>query len=79
MFDVTSFGQRNNVFDFTFIGQRSSPWACNSVKVEIKFYLECKLRFPSAQDILRQMRLTNVSEVSRPKAGLQVRRKDKHV
>ena len=34
----------------------------NSVNVEIKFHLEFKLRFPSAQLMLRQMHLTNVSE-----------------
>ena len=37
------------VFDVTSVGQRSSPWLCNSVKVEIKFHLECKLRFPRAR------------------------------
>ena len=40
--------------DVTSIGQRSSPWTCNSVKVEIKFHLECKLHFPSAQLMLRK-------------------------
>ena len=30
------------------------------VKVEIKFHLECKLHFPSAQLMLRQMHLRNV-------------------
>ena len=29
------------------IGQCSSPWPCNSVKLEMKFHLECKLNFPS--------------------------------
>ena len=33
-----------SVFDVTSIGQRSSPWTCNSVKVELTFHLECKLR-----------------------------------
>ena len=36
--------------------------ACNSVKVEIKFHLECKLHFLCAQLMLRQLHLTNVSE-----------------
>ena len=40
---------RKYVFDVTSVGQRSSPWTCNSVKVDIKFHLECKLHFPSAQ------------------------------
>ena len=48
--------------DVTSIGQRSLPWTYNSVKVEIKFLLECKFHFPSAQLMLRQMHLTNVSE-----------------
>ena len=51
-----------NVFDVTSVGQRSSPWTCNSVKVGIKFHLECKLHFPSAQLMLRQMHLTKVFE-----------------
>ena len=33
-----------------------------SVKVEIKFHLECKLHFPGAELRLRQMHLTNLSE-----------------
>ena len=49
---------RKYVFDVTSVGQRSLPWTCNSVKVEIKFPLECKLRFPSAHLMLRQMHLT---------------------
>ena len=53
---------RKYVFDVTYVGQRSSPWTYNSVKVERKFHLECKLHFPSAQFMLRQMHLTNVSE-----------------
>ena len=53
---------RKYVFDVTSIGQRSSPWTCNSVKVEMKFHLECKLHFPSAQFMLRQLHLTNLSE-----------------
>ena len=62
VFDVTSVGQRKYVFDVTSVGQRSSPWTCNSVKVEIKFHLECKLHFPSAQLMIRQMHLTIVFE-----------------
>ena len=34
----------------------------NSVKVEIKFHLECKFHFPSAQLMLRRMHLTKVFE-----------------
>ena len=34
----------------------------NSVKGEMKIHLECKLHFPSAQLMLWQMHLTNVSE-----------------
>ena len=30
----------------TSIGQHWSPWACNSVKVKMKFYLERNLHFP---------------------------------
>ena len=37
---------RKYAFDVTSVGQRSSPWTWNSVKVEIKFHLECKLHFP---------------------------------
>ena len=64
----SSYGQainttpRKYVFDVTSVGQRSSPWTCNSVKVEIKFHLECKLHFPSAQLMLRQMHLRKVFE-----------------
>ena len=50
------------VFDVTSIGHWSSPWTYNLVKVEIKLHLECKLHFPSAQLILRQINSTNVSE-----------------
>ena len=58
---VTSVGQRKCIFDVTSNGQRSSPWSCNSVNVEIKFHLEqCRLRFPCAQLVLRQMYLTNL-------------------
>ena len=39
---------RKYVFNVISVGQRSSQWTCNSVKVEIKFHLECKLHFPSA-------------------------------
>ena len=53
---------RKYVFDVTSIGQRSSPWTRNSVKVEIKFRLECKLHFPGAQLMLWQMHLTKVFE-----------------
>ena len=60
--DVTFVGQRKYVLYVTSIGQRSSPCTCNSVKVEMKSHLECKLHFPSAQPMLRQMNLTNVSE-----------------
>ena len=44
---------RNYVFDVTSLGQRSSPWTCNSVKAEITFHLEYKLPFPSAELMLR--------------------------
>ena len=44
------------------IGQRSSPWPYNSVEVEMKFHLECKIHFPSSQLMLRKMHSTNVSE-----------------
>ena len=44
------------VFDVTSVAQRSSPWACDSVKIEIKFHLECKLR--RVQFMLRQMHQT---------------------
>ena len=60
VFDVTSIGQRKYVFDVTSIGQRSS--ACDSVKVEITFHFKCKLHFPCAQLMLRQMHLTNLTE-----------------
>ena len=53
---------RKCVLDVTSIGPRSSPCLCNSVKVEIKCHLECKLHFSSAQLMLGQMHLTNVSE-----------------
>ena len=53
---------RKYVFDVTSVGQRSSPWTCNSMKVEIKFHLERKLHFPSAQLMLRLMHLTKVFE-----------------
>ena len=52
---------RKYVFDVTSIGQRLSPWPCNSVKFQMKFHLECKLHFPSAQLMLRQMLSTKVS------------------
>ena len=41
---------RKYVFD---VGQRSSPWTWNLVKVGIKFYLGCKLHFPCTQFMLR--------------------------
>ena len=50
------------IFDVTSVGQRLTPWTCNSVKVEIKFHLECELHCPCAQLMLRQMHLTNASE-----------------
>ena len=40
---------------------RWSAWPCNSVKIEIKFCLECMLCFPCAQIMLRQMHRTNLS------------------
>ena len=40
---------RKYIFDVTSVGQRSSPWTCNPVKVEVKFHLECKLRSSCAQ------------------------------
>ena len=49
-------------FDVTSIVQRSSPWPCNSVEVEMKFHLECKFHFSCAQLMLRQMHFANVSE-----------------
>ena len=52
---------RKYVFYVTSVGQRSSPWPCNSVKVELN-HLECKLNFPSAQLMLRQMHLMKVFE-----------------
>ena len=55
---------RKYVFDVTSVGQRSSPWTCNSVKVEKKIHLECNIHFPSAQLMLRQMHLTKVSRLS---------------
>ena len=42
---------RRYVFDVTSVGKRPSPWTCNSVKVEIKSHLECKLHSPCAQPI----------------------------
>ena len=51
----------NMLFDVTSVGQRSSLWTCNSVKVQIKFHLECKLCFPCAQFMLRQMHWSNLS------------------
>ena len=50
------------VFDVTSVGQRSSPWTCDLVKVELKFHLECKLHFLGAPLRLRQIHLTDVSE-----------------
>ena len=40
---------RKYVFDVNSIGQRSSPWTCYSVEVEMKFHVECKHRFPWAR------------------------------
>ena len=34
---------RKYVLNVTSLGERSSPWTCNSMKDEIKFHLECKL------------------------------------
>ena len=48
---------RKYLLDITSVGQHSSPWTCNSVKAEIKFHLECKLHFPSAQLMLQKMHL----------------------
>ena len=56
---------RKYVFDVTSVGQRSSPWTCNSVKIEIKIRPKCKLQFPSVQLMLRQMHLTTVLKISR--------------
>ena len=53
---------RKYVFDVTSIGQRSSPWTCKLSGSRDKFQLDCKLHFPSAKLMLRQMHLTNVSE-----------------
>ena len=53
---------RKYVFDVTSVGQRSSPWTCKLTESRYKFHLECKLHFPSAQLMLRQIHLTNVSE-----------------
>ena len=52
---------RKYAFYVISIGQRSSPWPCNAVKVEMKFHLECKLHFPCAQLMLWQMHWTNLS------------------
>ena len=46
---------RKYVFDVTSIDQRLSPWARNSVKVEITFHLECKLRFPCGQLTVKRL------------------------
>ena len=60
---------RKYVSDVTSVGQRSSPWPCNSMKensfllfffaflvnVDIKCHLRCNVRFPYAQRMLRQM------------------------
>ena len=54
------------VFDVTSFGQRWLPWTCNSVKIEIKFHLECKLYIPCAQLVLRlPMRDRTYLKVSR--------------
>ena len=49
---------RKYIFDVTSVGQRSSPWSYDSVKIEIKFLFECKLRFSLAQFTLRQTHRT---------------------
>ena len=36
---------RKYVFDVTSVGPRSSPWPCNSIKVEIKCHVYCTFRF----------------------------------
>ena len=51
---------RKYVFDVTSVGQRSSPWTCELSESRDKFHLECKLHFPSAQLILRQIHSTTV-------------------
>ena len=48
---------RTYVFDVTSIGQRSSLWTCNSVKVEVKFHVECKLHCRCAQHMLFTLRV----------------------
>ena len=50
---------RKCVFDVTSVGQRFSPRAFNSVKAEVKFHLECKLRFSCVQALLWQMHWSN--------------------
>ena len=50
-----------NVLTSLPVGQRSSPLPRNSVKVEIKFHLECKLCFSSAQSMLRKIDRNNLS------------------
>ena len=50
---------RKCVFDITSVGQRFSPRAFNSVKAEVKFHLECKLRFSCVQALLWQMHWSN--------------------
>ena len=56
-----------HVFDVTSIVQRSSPWTCYSVKVEMKFRLECKLHFPCATNALNEtiwfLALTSVNTI----------------
>ena len=52
-----SLRHRGNTFlTFTSIGQCLSPCPFNSVKVEIKFHLECNLRTSCAQLVLRHKR-----------------------
>ena len=59
-----SLGQtpRKYVFDVTSVGQRSSPWQCNSVKVEVKFHLESEICFVCAQVILLRLMQTTVEQ-----------------
>ena len=52
---------RKHAVDVLSVGERLPPWARDSVKFEIKFHHECKLRFPRAQFKLRKMHRTNLS------------------
>ena len=48
--------------EITYLTSLPWSWTCDSVKVEIKLHVECKLHFPCAQLMLRQMHSTNLSE-----------------